>query len=182
MAVADLFKHGFHNLYKFKDVNHVCQLSQEAILSAVAAEEVGPGSDDEGPGECCQLSIASDPLRLQAVFDVAREAISRSTPLPLPAEPLRRDAAHWLVAQELASHTSDGGLVLLSDAMQSMTELAGPELVKHPEVNADNSAWGLRQKLEQEGWTAGKASSACASGKIFNAKNATKSYYCILLD
>ncbi|CAE7303624.1 PREP1, partial [Symbiodinium pilosum] len=110
MAVADLFKHGFHNLYKFKDVNHVCQLSQEAILSAVAAEEVGPGSDDEGPGECCQLSIASDPLRLQAVFDVAREAISRSTPLPLPAEPLRRDAAHWLVAQELASHTSDGGL------------------------------------------------------------------------
>ena len=92
VAVKQLFKYGFEHIYKFHDVRHVCEVSEEAISNAIADDE---GADDDdfagledwagafADSSCRQVSIAGDPLRLCFMlqqfnaFDNFPEAISR---------------------------------------------------------------------------------------------------------
>ncbi|CAE7562479.1 PREP1 [Symbiodinium sp. KB8] len=90
--------------------------------------------------------------------------------------------AAWLVQRNLAARTSDGGLVLLSCSLQTVTELEKPMLVTGPEDSRQNSLWGLRRRLQKSGWSQGSAATASAQGKIFNFKNSFKQYWCLLLD
>ena len=168
------------------DVQKLCGISEHAIHTAIERDDAS-GDDCEGPGlqfehQHHQMSLAGDPIRLKAVFDMCHAALACGNPMPVPSRQTSRDAVDWLVAHDLAALTADGRMVLLSSAMQSVAKLSSPVLVTHPEKNQDNSAWGLRKKLSEQRWSEGNASAASACQKVFNAKNATKSYYCLLLE
>ena len=101
---------------------------------------------------------------------------------PINVSPHNEAVAAWLVQRNLAARTSDGGLVLLSCSLQTVTELEKPMLVTGPEDSRQNSLWGLRRRLQKSGWSQGSAATASAQGKIFNFKNSFKQYWCLLLD
>ena len=206
VSIAGLFKYGFEHVYQFQDVGHVCEVSEEAVNNAIEDDEE---PELEGMTEqCAHVSIAGDPLRMcfscsatflatgcartlttakaqprylrQAVFEVCKQALQ--TGLPLTVSEDSRESVDWLVSHDLAAHTLDGRMVLLSSCMRNVTHLASPVLLTHPEDDFANSTWGLRKKLCEQGWTAsGVASAASARDKIFNSKNPAKSYYCLLL-
>ena len=93
-----------------------------------------------------------------------------------------RAAAEWLVGHEFASYTAQGQLVLLSAALQTTTILEGPRPVSGPTDNLQDSVWGLRRKLFKKGWSSGPASTAAASTRHYNEKNAFRQYLALLLD
>ncbi|CAE7786718.1 PREP1 [Symbiodinium sp. CCMP2592] len=176
VSIAGLFKYGFEHVYEFQDVGHVCEVSEEAVNNAIEDDEEEPELEE---ALCTHVSIAGDPLRMQAVFEVCKQALQ--TGLPLAVSEDSRESVDWLVSHDLAARTLDGRMVLLSSCMRNVTHLASPVLLTHPEDDSANSTWGLRKKLCEQGWTSGVASAASARDKIFNSKNPAKSYYCLLL-
>ena len=67
VAVQDLFKYGFENVYKFQKVSHTCEVSKEAINQAIAADEEPSDSETDLQDDFArqrQISNSGDPLRM----------------------------------------------------------------------------------------------------------------------
>ena len=116
----------------------------------------------------------------QRVLDIGRLAASAGRPISIKKQ--HQQAASWLVERNLATYTSQGQIVLLSAALQTVTKLQDPVLVSGPANNCKNSVWGLRRKLAKEGWRAGPPSSSSIDNHVFNDKNSFRQYLSLLLD
>ena len=111
-------------------------------------------------------------------MDICEAALKEGK--PIRCQPGWQESVDWLVEHDLAARTASGQMVLLSKSLRSVTKLAAPEPLREP-PNSGNSLWGLRRKMEREGWCSlGKK--ATATEKSFNQNNTSKTYYCLLLE
>ena len=62
---------------------------------------------------------------------------------PINVSPHNEAVAAWLVQRNLAARTSEGGLVLLSCSLQTVTELEKPTLVTGPEEKLSEQLVGI---------------------------------------
>ena len=114
------------------------------------------------------------------MVELGNRAASHGKPLFLRLH--EKVQADWLVQRNLATVSSAGQLVLLGEALESLTTLAKPVSVTGPEQNLLDSVWGLRRKLMKLGWTQKQPSAASVAEKAFNDKNCFKQYLALLLD
>ena len=118
----------------------------------------------------------------RAIEDIGQQAARNGKPLPYSRK--HQAAVDWLVNHDFASCTSRNKIVLLSSCMEAETQLSNPQLVELPDSNlsSDNSLFGLRKKLKQQGWSpATKESPADVEGRIFRVQSNVKAYFELLL-
>ncbi|CAE7699856.1 PREP1 [Symbiodinium sp. CCMP2592] len=202
--VQSLFKLDFEHVCQFQTVKHACRFSEDALMDALdidldelAGEAGNPvnisgfrrapslasesaaseGSQRETSWVSRQgLEIVPDMVFLQQAKELGQRAATSGKPIVCSSR--EKPAADWLVSRNLASFTPSGGLVLLSNAMETTTFLSNPVRVD----SVCSTTWSLRRRLDRQGWRTGAAADACVEDKVFNGKNSIREYLALLLD
>ena len=94
-----------------------------------------------------------------------------------------RQAAEWMVENDVAVINDSGQLLLQSTALLFKTTVSRPALVRDPPQRCDCSLWSLRRFLKRGGWD-GVESARLASvqHRAFNETNQSTAYYTMLID